>query len=276
MAVRTIAGLMAGVMAWGLAALAQAAEPVSGALNLQPAATPIMHRIRDFHDLLLVIIISIVALVLVLLLFVMIRFNRRVNPTPSKTTHNTLLEVIWTGVPVLILVVIALYSFPLLTYEDTVPDDVEMTIKATGNQWNWTYEYPDAGGFSFTAVMIPDNELKPGQRRLLETDNRVVVPVDTTVKLLVTASDVIHAWAVPAFGIKIDAVPGRINEVWFKVEEEGVYYGQCSELCGRDHGFMPIVVEVVSKERFAAWLEEARQLYADAAPRRPMQLALAR
>lgn len=265
-----VAALASTIFALG----AHAAEPTPKALNFQPAATDIMARVHSFHDLLLWIIIPISVFVLALLLIIAVRFNRKANPTPSKTTHNTLLEVVWTAVPVLILIVIALESFPLLTYEGETPE-ADMTIKAIGNQWNWTYEYPDHGNFAFTAVIVSDENLKPGQKRLLETDNRVVVPVNTTVKVLVTASDVLHSWAVPSFGIKIDAIPGRLNETWFRVEKEGVYYGQCSELCGIDHGFMPIAIEVVSQEKFDAWVAKAQELYADAGPERPIQIASA-
>src|SRR5262249_35002847 len=171
----------------------------------------------------------------------MIRFREKASPVPSRTTHNTLVEVVWTVVPVLILVVIAIPSLRILYYSDRV-EKADMTIKAIGHQWYWSYEYPDQGSLTFDALLIPDKELKPGQLRLLETDKRVVLPVDTNISVLVTADDVIHSWAVPSFGVKRDAVPGRINETWIRIEREGTYYGQCSELCGKDHGFMPITV----------------------------------
>jgi cytochrome c oxidase subunit 2 len=246
--------------------LALAAQPTPWQTNFQDAATPLMERITSFHDLLLIIIILISIFVLLLLVYVMFKFNEKANPNPSRTTHNTMIEVIWTVVPVVILVVIAIPSFKLLYYSDVIPK-ADMTIKATGNQWYWSYEYPDHGKFSFDANMIETADLKKGQLRLLETDNRVVIPVDTVVRMQLAASDVIHAWAMPAFGIKTDAVPGRLNETWFgPVKKEGVYYGQCSELCGVRHGFMPITVEVVSKEKFNAWVAKARKEFASDAP----------
>ena len=262
------------VGALALPGAAFAAQPKPWQLNFQEAATPLMEDITSFHDLLLWIIILISLFVLALLAYVMVKFNANANPNPSRTTHNTAIEVMWTVVPVVILVVIAIPSFKLLYASDVIPK-VDMTIKATGNQWYWTYEYPDHGKFSFDANMVPDDELKLGQPRLLETDNRVVVPVDTTVRVQVTASDVLHAWSIPAFGVKVDGVPGRLNEIWFgPVKNEGVYYGQCSELCGIRHGFMPIAVEVVSKEKFEAWVAKARKEFAsDDMLTRPRMLA---
>ena len=190
------------------------------------------------------------------------RFNRKRNPTPQKFTHNSIIEVLWTVIPVIVLVAIAIPAFRLLYFMDRT-SEAEMTIKAIGHQWYWTYEYPDLGeDISFDAVMLEEDELSEGQFRLLETDETVVVPVDTNIRLLVTADDVLHAWTIPSFGIKIDAVPGRINEGWFRVDAEGTYYGQCSELCGRDHGFMPIRVEAVSKEAYAEWAAYAQEEYA--------------
>jgi len=230
--------------------------------GLQTAVTPVAHKIHDFHNMLLVIITTITAFVTAMLLIIIVRFNRKANPEPSKTAHNTLLEVVWTALPVIILVVIAIPSFRLLYYMDRAVEP-EMTIKAIGHQWYWSYEYPDAG-FEFDATLVEEEDLQPGQPRLLQTDNVVVVPVDTTVQLLVTAppEDVIHSWAMPAFGVKTDAVPGRLNETWFRVEKEGTYYGQCSELCGINHGFMPITVKAVSREEYARWLASARAEFA--------------
>ena len=254
----------AGVLYSGLAsAAAYAAQPLPWQKGLQPAATPVMASINDFHNLLLVIITLIAAFVLALLIYVMWRFNEKRNPVPARTTHNTLIEVIWTVVPIIILVVIAVPSFKQLYMNDVVPK-ADMTVKAIGHQWYWSYEYPDHGKFSFDSNMIAPDELKPGQVRLLDTDTVVVVPVDTTVRLQVTADDVIHAWTIPAFGVKIDAVPGRLNESWFKATQEGTYYGQCSELCGVNHGFMPIRVDVVSKEKFNAWVARQRKAQAPA------------
>ncbi|WP_435640931.1 cytochrome c oxidase subunit II [Micavibrio aeruginosavorus] len=227
-------------------------------LGMLPAATPSATEIHNFHHLLMYIITGIVAFVTVLLVYVMIRFNAKSNPTPSTTTHNVLLEIIWTLVPVIILIVIAVPSFKLLYYVDRAKDP-EMTLKVTGYQWYWGYEYPDQGGVTLTANILKDDEIDPakGQIRLLSTDNPVVVPVDTTIQVLVTAQDVLHSFAMPNFGIKMDAVPGRINETWMRIEKPGVYYGQCSELCGINHAFMPIEIHAVSKEDFAAWI--ARQ-----------------
>ena len=254
------AGVAALTCVFGLAQSALAAAPQPWEMGLQPAASPVKHALDDFHNLLLVIIIGITLLVLALLVVVAMRFNAKRNPTPSSTSHNTLLEVAWTVVPVILLIVIAVPSFRVLYMMEVTPE-AEMTIKATGRQWYWDYEYPDHGGFAFSSYMIQDADLKPGQKRLLEVDNRVVVPVNTTVRMQLTAGDVIHAWALPAFGVKKDAVPGRLNETWFKVEKEGVYYGQCSEICGTNHGFMPIAVEAVSKEKFDEWVAKAKLAY---------------
>lgn len=244
--------------------------PVERGLGLQEAATPVMEDIHSFHTLLLSIITIIVIFVTALLIYVMVRFNAKANPTPSKTTHNTLLEVLWTVVPVLILVIIAIPSFRLL-YKEVVVPEAELTIKATGYQWYWGYEYPDNGDLSFDANLVADADLQPGQPRLLATDNQVVVPVDTTVRVIVTGADVIHSWAVPSFGVKIDAVPGRVNETWFRASRTGTFYGQCSELCGQAHAFMPIEVKVVSKEEFGSWVAE--QQAADAGTPAPVRTA---
>lgn len=245
---------VAGVL--GLADDALAVELRNWQYGSQEAVTPVARQMDSFHNLLLVVITAIMVLVTALLAWVLVRYNARVHPTPTRTTHNTLLEVAWTVVPVIILIVIAIPSMQLLYYQDRIPE-AELTIKATGRQWYWDYEYPDQG-ITFSAMMVPSEEIKPGQQRLLETDNRVVVPVDTTVRVLLTGGDVIHSWAMPSFGIKKDAVPGRLNETWMRIEKEGVYYGQCSELCGTNHGFMPIAVEAVSKERFAQWVKESK------------------
>jgi cytochrome c oxidase subunit II len=242
---------------------AVAAQPEPWQLGFQPAATPVMERIASLHDLLLWIIILISIFVLALLAYVCVRFRASRSTTPSRRTHHTLLEIAWTAVPVLILVVIAIPSFKLLYYQDRTPE-AELTIKAIGHQWYWSYEYPDNGNFAFDAYLVADADLEPGQLRLLTTDNRIVLPVDTTVRVLVTATDVLHAWGVPAFGVKIDAVPGRVNETWLRIEEPGTYYGQCSELCGDYHGFMPIMVEAVSKDEFEAWTQQAREEFASA------------
>jgi cytochrome c oxidase subunit 2 len=243
------------------AAAAAAAVPEPWQLGLQPAASPIAERVHSFHNLLLGVITLITLFVLALLIYTCVRFRESRNPVPSRRTHNTLLEIVWTAVPVLILVIIAIPSFKLLYYQDRLPE-TELTIKAIGHQWYWTYEYPDHGNFTFDAIMLPDEEIGPGQHRLLETDNRVVLPVGTNIRVLVTAADVLHAWAMPSMGVKVDAVPGRLNELWLHITEPGVYYGQCSELCGANHGFMPIAVEALPKEEFEAWVAEAQTRFA--------------
>jgi cytochrome c oxidase subunit 2 len=222
-----------------------------------------------------IISVLITVFVLALLLYIMIRFNERANPTPSRTTHNTTLEVAWTVIPALILVVIAVPSFRLLFDQLEIPNS-DLTVKATGTaEWTWNYEYPDHK-FQFDSPMLQDNERKAGQPRLLAVDNEMVVPVNKTVRVITTGSDVIHSFAVPSFGIKIDSVPGRINETWFKATREGVYYGQCSELCGKDHAFMPIAVRVVSEQAFTAWVEDAKKKYARDEIAPPMEVVAAR
>ncbi len=243
-------------------AMAGLGQPSPWQISFQQSATPIMEQITWFHDFLLVIITLITVLVLALLLIVIFKFNARSNPIPSKTTHNALIEVAWTVVPVIILVAIAIPSFRLLFAQLTIPP-AEVTIKATGKQWFWTYDYPD-NGFSFNSLMVQEKDLKPGQPRLLAVDNEVVVPVNKVVRMQVIGADVIHSFAVPSFGIKIDAVPGRLNETWFRATREGVYYGQCSELCGKDHAYMPITVRVVNDNDYAAWLDQAKKQFADA------------
>ena len=217
-----------------------------------------MERLVTMHSMLLYLIIFISLFVLAVMVLICVKFNRRANPVPSKTTHNTLLEIIWTTIPILILIVIAIPSLRLHYYMQR-PVDPEMTLKVVGYQWYWHYEYPDQGGFGFDSYMKKGADLKESDIRLLAVDNRLVVPVDTTIRVLVTGADVIHAFAVPAFGVKRDGVPGRLNETWFKAEKIGTYYGQCSELCGVGHGFMPIVIDVVSKEDFTKWSEKKRQ-----------------
>ncbi|HQS08635.1 MAG TPA: cytochrome c oxidase subunit II [Xanthobacteraceae bacterium] len=245
------------------AAWAGMGQPSDWQIGLQDAATPVMASIHSFNNFVLAIIVAIVLFVMVLLAIVMVRFNERANPVPSKTSHNTLIEVIWTVAPVMILVAIAIPSFRLLHLELNIPP-ADMTVKVTGHQWYWSYEYPDNGGFGFDSLMIPEKDLKAGQPRLLAVDNEVIVPVNKTVRIQVTAADVIHSFAVPSFGVKIDALPGRLNESWFKATKEGVYYGQCSELCGRDHAFMPIAVRVVSQAEFDAWIAQAKQKFSAA------------
>jgi cytochrome c oxidase subunit 2 len=243
------------------AALAGLGQPEPWQMNLQDSATPVMDQIASFHFFLLWVIAAISVFVLILLLIIIVRFNARANPVPSRTTHYTPIEIIWTIVPVVILAAIAVPSFRLLFVELDVPKP-DITIKATGKQWFWSYSYPDNGNFEFDSLMIDEKDLKSGQPRLLTVDNEMVVPVNKVVHVLVTGADVIHSFTVPSFGIRIDAVPGRINETWFKATVTGMFYGQCSELCGKDHSFMPIAVRVVNDSDFTAWAAQAKQKYA--------------
>jgi cytochrome c oxidase subunit II len=240
----------------GAAFAEELGQPSPWALDLQGSATPVMDAIFRFHNLLLVIITVITLFVLALLIMVVVKFNAKANPIPSRTTHNTLIEVAWTLIPVLILVSIAVPSFRLLFEELDVPK-ADLTVKATGKQWYWSYAYPDNGKFEFDSLLAQDK-----QPRLLGVDNELVVPVNKVVRVEVTGADVIHSFAVPAFGIKIDAIPGRLNETWFKATKIGMFYGQCSELCGKDHAFMPIAVRVVSDQDFVAWVETAKKKFA--------------
>jgi len=262
---RTIAILAAvtvlAVLAGEGAALAGLGQPTDWQLGLQQSATPVMDDVVWLHTFVLWIVTAIVIFILALLLIVIVRFNARANPTPSRTTHNTVVEVLWTVIPVIILVVIALPSFRILFFQLNTPP-ADLTVKATGVTWNWKYDYPDNGDFEFDSLITPEKDLKPGQPRLLTVDNEMVVPVNKVIRMQVTGFDVIHSFTVPSFGIKIDAIPGRLNETWFKAVKEGWYYGQCSELCGKDHAFMPIAVRVVSDAEFAAWLEEAKKKFA--------------
>ena len=259
--------MVASALLMGGAALAQ--EPIVGGaptawqVNFQPPASPVAEMIRSLHDLLLFITVAISAFVLALLAYACIRYRADRNPVPSRRTHNSLLEIAWTAIPVLILVVIAIPSFKLLYFMDRATDP-EMTLKAIGGQWFWSYEYPDHGNFTFDSYMIADQDLQEGQLRLYDVDNPVVLPVETDIRLLTTANDVIHSWSIPAFGVKLDAIPGRINETWVRIDRPGIYYGQCSELCGDYHAFMPIKIEAVSKEEFEAWAQRAQEQFARA------------
>jgi cytochrome c oxidase subunit 2 len=253
----TIALVAAGIMlATGGAAFAELGQPEPWEWHLQASGSPVMDNIVWFHDFLSVLIIVITLFVLALLVVVVVKFNSKANPVPSRTTHNTLIEVVWTLVPVLILVGIAVPSFRLLFLELDVPK-ADLTIKATGKQWYWSYAYPDNGKFEFDSLMAQDK-----QPRLLGVDNELVVPVNKVIRVQVTGADVIHAFALPAFGVKIDAIPGRLNETWFKATKTGMFYGQCSELCGKDHAFMPIAIRVVSDQEFASWVETAKKKFA--------------
>ena len=259
---RVLMGMGVAAATFVMSGAAMAAEimgqPQEWEYKLQKAATPVMENIIWFHNFLLWLITAIVLFVLVLIVVVVFKFNAKANPVPSKTTHHTLIEVIWTIVPVLILVGISVPSFRLLFSELDIPPS-DLTIKATGKQWYWTYSYPDNGKFEFDSLMATDK-----QPRLLAVDNEVVVPVNKVVRVQVIGADVIHSFAVPAFGIKIDAVPGRLNETWFKAEHTGMFYGQCSELCGKDHAYMPIAVRVVTEDEFKKWVVDAQKKYASA------------
>lgn len=235
--------------------------PQNWQTHFQDAASVAMEKFVSFHDMLLVIIISVVVFVFLLLVYTCIRFHHKNNPVPNKFSHNTLMEVIWTIIPVIILIVIAIPSFRLLYFVDTV-GEMDMTVKIVGRQWFWQYEYPD-DQVAFDSYIVPDDQLKPGQIRLLDVDNPLVLPVDTNIRILVTGGDVIHSFALPALGIKIDAVPGRINETWVRITKPGQYYGQCSELCGVGHGFMPISLKALSKEEYKEWLSSAKKSFAN-------------
>jgi len=230
-------------------------QPTPGGIDLQPAASPLKADAIWFHNaILLPMCIIISLLVLGLLAWCVIKYNKKSNPTPAKWSHNTLVEVVWTVLPVMVLVGISLFSFRLLFAYHDMPDP-DLTVKATGNQWNWAYEYPDQGVSEFVSNMLPEDEARARNvPYLLAADEAMVVPVGQTVRVLVTASDVIHSFALPAFGLKTDAIPGRINETWFKADRTGIFYGQCSELCGTDHAFMPIQINVVTQAEFAAWV----------------------
>ena len=271
-----LAALAAALVAFSPAvASAQNGMPQPWEINLQPAATEVATFIHWFHDWVNVLIFIITLFVLALLVYVVFRFNEKANPVPSKTTHHALLEVAWTIIPVLILVVIAIPSFRLLKLQLEIPQ-ADMTVKVTGKQWYWSYEYPqDGGSFGFDSLMLDEKQraeaisskkiAESEAPRLLAVDNEAVVPVGKVVRVQVTGADVIHKFALPAFGLKIDAIPGRLNETWFKADREGIFYGQCSFICGQNHAFMPIAIRVVSQERYTAWLAEAKQKFANAA-----------
>jgi cytochrome c oxidase subunit 2 len=255
---RRLLGFVVAGIAWvsSGAAFAELGQPAPWEYKLQESATEVMDFITWFHNWLLGTITVITLFVLALLIIVVVKFNAKANPVPSRTTHNTLIEVAWTLIPVLILVTIAVPSFRLLFLELDIPK-ADLTIKATGKQWYWSYAYPDNGKFEFDSLMAAEK-----QPRLLGVDNEMVVPINKVVRVQTTGADVIHSFAVPAFGIKIDAVPGRLNETWFKATKLGMFYGQCSELCGKDHAFMPIAVRVVNDQEFAAWVETAKKKFA--------------
>jgi len=249
------AGIVAAALAWANTA---SALPYNYELGMQPAASPVMERIESFHTLLVYIIVAISVFVLALLVWIVVRYNARANPVPSKTHHNSLLEVAWTIIPVIILVIIAVPSFKLLYYEAEIPKP-DLTIRVIGKQWYWTYQYT-AANLTFDSNPLNDDAAKKaGEPRLLGVDNVVVVPVNKVVEIITTGADVIHSWAVPQFGVKMDAIPGRLNHTWFQATRTGTFYGECSELCGPNHDFMPIEVKVVSDADFAAWLSAAKK-----------------
>ncbi len=250
-----------GAIAGGGAAFA--AEPKNWQLGLQDAASLTMVEIDAFHDFITIIATIIAVFVTILLLAVIVLFNERANPTPTNTTHNIVVEVLWTAIPVVLLIAIAIPSFKLLYFSDRV-EDPDMTLKIVGHQWYWSYEYPDHGNFTFDANIVSDEDIAKDSslKRLMDTDNRVVLPVGKYIQILMTADDVLHNWAVPAFGIKLDTVPGRLNETWVQIKKPGVYYGFCSELCGVNHSFMPITVEAVTPDAFEKWVKQARKKFA--------------
>ena len=252
---RLLTGIVAALAMLAIATgAAFADQPAPWQMNLPEGVTPVMETIVSFHNFLLWVIAAISLFVLVLLVYALVRFSAGANPEPSRTTHNSVVEVAWTVVPILILIAIAIPSFRLLYQQRDYPE-ADFTIKATGSQWFWTYEYPDHGDLVFDSLLKAEDQLEPGEPWLLAVDAPVVVPVGSTVSLIVTGNDVIHSWTVPQFGEKVDAVPGRLNEGWFRAETEGVYYGNCVELCGKDHAYMPIEVRVVSQAEFEEWVE---------------------
>jgi cytochrome c oxidase subunit II len=259
---RVAAPALAMIASGAACPVGRAAEPRPWQLGFQPAATPVQARLEAFNNELTVIIALITAFVLGLVVYVMVRFNHRRHPVPTRTEHNTVIEILWSVIPVLILVVIAIPSFKLMYYMDRVPQGA-MTIKVTGHQWYWSYTYPDEGRLQFNSNLVAEADLKPGQPRLLTADNPLVVPIDTNIRVLVGSTDVIHSWFVPSFGVQEYAMPGRENESWFRVEREGTYRGQCNQICGVNHAFMPIEVRAVSKDGFRRWLVAAKKQYAN-------------
>lgn len=269
---RSVATLMTLACATAASAASAAGLATPWQVDLQPAASPVAEQIQSFNAILFTMEALITLAVLGVMAFIIWRFNAKRNPVPTKRTHNTALEILWTVIPIVILVVIAFPSLRLLFFMDRTTE-ADMTIKVVGHQWYWSYEYPDHGDFTFDSVMIPDDELEPGQPRMLAVDNPVVVPVGVNVRVLLTSDDVIHSWAVPSLGLKTDTVPGRINETWVRVNEAGTYYGMCSELCGVNHGYMPVAVKAVSQAEFEIWSKNAKQEFADndASPTRVVQ-----
>jgi cytochrome c oxidase subunit 2 len=270
---RLLAAMLMMMAAPGGSALAQAVgAPRPWEMAMQPAFGPLKQQQIDLHDLVLVIITVITLFVAGLLGWVMWRYSAKKNPVPSRTAHHTLLEVAWTVIPVLILVVMAIPSFRLVYYEDRTRD-ADLTIKVTGHQWYWEYTYPDQNNIDFSSYIIPDDQLKPGQRRLLEVDNELVVPVGKNIRVLQTSTDVIHSWFIPSLGVQRYAIPGRTIETWFRVDKPGTFYGECNQICGTNHSRMPIVVHAVTPQEFDAWVTEAKTKFSDAAPAVPATTA---
>ena len=230
-------------------------------LSFQNPATDLMGSVVGLHNIILIVMTLVTLFVLFLLFYVSFRFSAKRNPIPSTTTHNTVVEVLWTAIPIVILVVLAIPSFKLL-YQQEKSENYDMTVKVIGHQWYWEYEYPDHGDFYFESYMVQDEDLQEGDLRLLTVDNPLVIPANKNIQILITAGDVLHSWAVPSMGLKTDAVPGRLNETWVNVKEPGIYRGQCSEICGTGHGFMPVVVKVLPESEFIAWANEAKNNYA--------------
>ena len=230
-------------------------------LSFQNPATDLMGSVVGLHNIILIVMTLVTLFVLFLLFYVSFRFSAKRNPIPSTTTHNTVVEVLWTAIPIVILVVLAIPSFKLL-YQQEKSENYDMTVKVIGHQWYWEYEYPDHGDFYFESYMVQEQDLEEGDLRLLTVDNPLVIPANKNIQILITAGDVLHSWAVPSMGLKTDAVPGRLNETWVNVKEPGIYRGQCSEICGSGHGFMPVVVKVLPEREFMAWANEAKNNYA--------------
>ena len=237
-------------------------EPYDWQLGFQAPASDVMRSVLSLHDFVLIMMTVITIFILLLIIYVVIRFRRKINPNPSKRSHNAILETLWTGIPVIILIVMAIPSFKLVYEQDVIPE-ADMTIKVIGHQWYWEYQYPEHDDLAFESYLIPEDELKEGEPRLLTVDNRLVLPVNKNIQVLVTAGDVLHSFAMPSLGVKKDAVPGRLNETWMRIDRPGIYRGQCSEICGTGHGYMPVVIEAISEEEFAAWVNKAKNEFAE-------------
>ena len=239
-------------------ALASSANGISDwQLGFQKPASDVMRNVYDLHNFVLIMMTAITIFVLFLIFYVVFRFRRKANPVASKTTHNTFIEILWTGIPVIILIFMAIPSFKLVYQQDVIPE-TDMTIKVIGHQWYWEYQYPEHDNLSFESYMTPDDELEEGDIRLLTVDNHLVLPANKNIHVLVTGGDVLHSFAMPSLGVKKDAVPGRLNETWFNIDEPGIYRGQCSEICGTGHGFMPIVIEALIETDFNNWIIEQK------------------